>query len=252
MVRQENFGLQLENILVDKDLFKGDYPYKSTGNILKKGYHEERILCYDFKRPDKFTFKQLLNLKGVHERFIDNIVFNIEQKNIKARIQEVNQLAFYEFFAQMENHNIDIVRFFTKAKSAWNLKHIQLKSAKHQLSNETQRRMEKLINKRYANHMEHRFQRFVMLVFEEENPFVEKDIFETSFKKAWEYIGHVEPEIIKRNADIEKTKDLLPKMDMICIVRIEYEMNNKKKHLIIVYPYITIEDFLNRLEHSVI
>ena len=244
----ENFGMEVSEKYFPLEIDTGDYPYKSTGNIIKSERKKDRVKYYDFRKPDKFSLIQLNNMMKIHEIFIDNVMFNIKEKSgsFKARIRSIDQFAFYELFDGIKNLKTDIVKFDSGSYKSPVESVLELKSSPNKLSNEGMASLKNFMEKRFSID----YQYTVFVIYGKENPFVEQKIFEISFKKAWETVTHVEPEIIKKNADFNHVSTLLPEYDMICIIEIEYENNSEKGKMTIVYPYITIENILTKLSDN--
>jgi flagellar motor switch/type III secretory pathway protein FliN len=243
----ENFGMEIIETKFPEDMNINEYPYKSTGNVIKKDRNDHRTKLYDFRRPDRFSMLQLDNLMKIHERLIDNIIFNsnLLKNDLKARIKTVDQLAFYELYDSMKKFKIDKLKFNDGLYKAPFGNLIELKSAENKLSDEVR----KWVNRLTEDIKDYSF--YLLLLYSKENPFTEKNIFEVSFKKAWEIVTHAEPEFSNKNLDFENASKIIPQNDMICIVEIEFEYESKKGSVTIVYPYITIEHVLTKLSKRI-
>lgn len=242
-VIREYLGIEITEVNFPIDFKIIDYPYKSTGNVIKNERKTNDIKHYDFCKPDKFSLLFLNNLMRVHERFIENVIFNnkSETDNISAKIKFIDQLAFFETFDEMKTLMIQIVKMNRGTFKKPIENNIELQSSPHKISDDTRKWFDKMINS--IND----FDLNILLLYHETNPFIEKEIFENSFKKAWETVTHVEPEMKELNVDFEAASMIIPKNDMICIIDFEYEYGRVKNNFKIVYPYMTIEYVIPKL-----
>ncbi|MCG8568887.1 MAG: FliM/FliN family flagellar motor switch protein [Spirochaetes bacterium] len=242
-VRDENFVFYTTSVIGLKDLESALYPYKSTGNILKDDQDDLNYKLYDFMRPDKFSLRQITNLCKIHSRLINNVSFN-SKNPLKARIKSVDQLTYEEFWKQAKSFKVDQYKFYQGKSKVKIGNFVNLESADYKL---TQKEIDQ-INK-FCQPL--RVQDFYfLLVYQQDNSFTNKDIFEISCKKAWEFVGHIEPDLVQKAVSLEKILQIIPPKDMICIVEIDYEEKGKKGKLVVLYPYITIEDTLPALEEA--
>lgn len=243
----EKFGLEIDEVSIPEQMQVERYPYKSTGNILKADRKGKKVKLYNFKTPDVFTLKQIVNLNRIHERFIDNFLFNAKAKDISLRVTNVDQLAFHELFEHMKDNKINVLNFGSGNKEPKKMDLVELESTPKKLSDDTVNWIKDNIIEKVGTI----FQK-ALLLYTDESSVVKKDIFEISLKKAWEYIGHVEPEVAVQNASFTEATSIIPKYDMITIACLEVVEKGTKSTVTLVYPYTTIEDLLPKLQEVVI
>jgi flagellar motor switch/type III secretory pathway protein FliN len=102
----ENMGLRLTSVTAAA---AGGAEFRTTGNLLDGSYSAEKLVDYDFSRPDFFTRRQILALEDIHKDFLRSLASAAPGKFSGMRLTAVDQLNFQEYLEALAADGESIV-----------------------------------------------------------------------------------------------------------------------------------------------
>lgn len=212
----------------------------STGDIAPEQIEQEedkhKIKVYDFRSPQKFSKDHIRTLEMIHDNFariLSNYLTGQIRKNVKVKIETVEQITYEEFIHSVQNPTImtlfkmpplnGTILFETNLDFSYQVLDILLGG-----TGERKKTTKEItdIDKNIMYHI--------------------SDGIISNLKLAWEDIIHVEPEIegIETNPAINQT---LAPNEPVALVTFSVEMGKSTTFINLCIPYISIEKLIDKL-----
>lgn len=212
----------------------------STGDLEPEQIVQEedkhKIKVYDFRSPQKFSKDHIRTLEMIHDNFariLSNYLTGQIRKNVKVKIETVEQITYEEFIHSVQNPTImtlfkmpplnGTILFETNLDFSYQVLDILLGGTGER------KRTGKEITDIDKNIM-----------------YQITDGMISNLKLAWEDIIHVEPEIesIETNPAINQT---LAPNEPVALVTFSVEMGKTTTFINLCIPYISIEKLIDKL-----
>ncbi|NLK23502.1 MAG: flagellar motor switch protein FliM [Clostridiales bacterium] len=212
----------------------------STGDLEPEQIEQEeekhKIKVYDFRSPQKFSKDHIRTLEMIHDNFariLSNYLTGQIRKNVKVKIETVEQITYEEFIHSVQNPTImtlfkmpplnGTILFETNLDFSYQVLDILLGGTGER------KRTGKEITDIDKNIM-----------------YQITDGTISNLKLAWEDIIHVEPEIeeIETNPAINQT---LAPNEPVALVTFSVEMGKSTTFINLCIPYISIEKLIDKL-----
>ena len=212
----------------------------STGDIepeqMQKEEEKHKVKLYDFRSPQKFSKDHIRTLELIHDNFariLSNYLTGQVRKNVKVKIETVEQITYEEFIHSIPNPTIltifkmpplnGTILFETNLDFSFHILDILLggsgerKTESDEISDIDKNIMFRSINEMIQN-----------------------------LKLAWEDILTVEPEVesIETNPAINQT---LAPNEPVALVSFSVEMGQSTTFINLCIPYLSIEKLLDKL-----
>ena len=212
----------------------------STGSLepdeLQKEEEKHKVKVYDFRSPQKFSKDHIRTLELIHDnyaRIISNFLTAQLRKNVKAKIETVEQITYEEFIHSIPNPTImtmfrmppltGTILFETNPQFSFQIIDVLLGGTGERNT----------VSKEFSD--------------------IDKNIMMqitsgmiSNLKLAWEDILNVEPEVesLETNPAINQT---LAPNEPVALVTFSVEMGKSNTFINICIPYLSIEKVLDKL-----
>lgn len=212
----------------------------STGDIepeqMQKDDEKHKVKVYDFRSPQKFSKDHIRTLELIHDNFariLSNYLTGQVRKNVKVKIETVEQITYEEFIHSVQNPTIltifrmpplnGNILFETNLEFSFQILDILL-GGSGERKNES---------KEISDIDKNIMYQFVSGMID-------------NLKLAWEDIMHVEPEVdmIETNPAINQT---LAPNEPVALVSFSVEMGKTTTFINLCIPYLSIEKLLDKL-----
>lgn len=212
----------------------------STGDIepeqMQKDDEKHKVKIYDFRSPQKFSKDHIRTLELIHDNFariLSNYLTGQVRKNVKVKIETVEQITYEEFIHSVQNPTIltifkmpplnGTILFETNLDFSFQVIDILLggsgdrKNEIKEISDIDKNIMFQFVSGMIGN-----------------------------LKLAWEDIMHVEPEVemIETNPAINQT---LAPNEPVALVNFSVEMGKTTTFINLCIPYLSVEKVLDKL-----
>jgi len=212
----------------------------STGEIspdeVTKEEEKQKVKPYDFRSPQKFSKDHIRTLELIHDnyaRIISNYLSVQIRKNVKARIESVQQITYEEFVHSVPNPTI--LTIFKMPPLSGSI----LFETNPQFVFEI---VDVLLGGRGSS-------KFVAREFTDIDKNIIKQINKgliSNLKLAWEEVLHVEPEIEGLETNPALNQTLAPN-EPVALITFYVEMGKSSTFINICIPYLSIEKVLDKL-----
>lgn len=212
----------------------------STGELepeqVPKEDEKHKVKLYDFRSPQKFSKDHIRTLELIHDNFariISNYLTGQVRKNVKVKIETVEQVTYEEFIHSVQNPTIltlfkmppltGTLLFETNPEFSFQIIDILLGGTGERKNN----------NKEFSD-----IDKNIMFQIVGE--------LLSNLKLAWEDILHVEPEIesLETNPAINQT---LAPNEPVALIVFSVEMGKSNTFINLCIPYLSIEKVLYKL-----
>jgi flagellar motor switch protein FliM len=255
VVIDENFGIKVTRVYNKPEI---NVPIRSSGYRVDPDSSRHKVKIYDYKRPDKFSLQEILNVENIHRLFLENLKLVIpEIKNYKTAC--VDQMTLVELLDSIkaEDNNYWIIE--TDPRPELNDIYYKAsgrkpgKSVLFQEGTINPSANNKDFLKWLDTYTEVILKRRIIIATALKSPLSNIKTMENvdelvliPLRNGWKNLANIHLKCIDINNDPEKAK-IVPNNDMIITVEIS-DKNDPESKLIIVYPYITIEPIINLLK----
>lgn len=212
----------------------------STGELepeqVPKEDEKHKVKLYDFRSPQKFSKDHIRTLELIHDNFariISNYLTGQVRKNVKVKIETVEQVTYEEFIHSVQNPTIltlfkmppltGTLLFETNPEFSFQIIDILLGGTGERKNN----------NKEFSDIDKN-------IMFQVVGELL------SNLKLAWEDILHVEPEIesLETNPAINQT---LAPNEPVALIVFSVEMGKSNTFINLCIPYLSIEKVLYKL-----
>jgi len=250
VIIDEYFGIEITKILYDLTADENSEA-RSTGYMIDKNAFQ--VKEYDFKKPDRFTFVQILKMKDIHNTALKNMKYLIPEINDYA-IRTVDQLAFFESFDLIKNDYIFSIintgyeyRSPDLAEKGNKRILIEKKDSLHKFDGNF-----KLTMDRFFESIKNRCSKEFLLCIKKHSVFSKinnedsiRQLIINPLRNAWKDFADIKTADIRISEDFNDAK-IIHEKDMIIIVLISSK--DMKNEMIIIYPFIFLENILESLD----
>jgi len=212
----------------------------STGEIspdeIPREEEKQKVKLYDFKSPQKFSKDHIRTLELIHDnyaRIMSNYLTGQVRKNVKARIESVQQITYEEFVRSVPNPTV--LTIFRMPPLSGSL----LFETNPQFVFEV---VDILLGGKGNS-------KFVAREFTDIDKNIIRQINKgliSNLKLAWEDVLHVEPEIEGLETNPALNQTLAPN-EPVALITFHVEMGKSSTFINICIPYLSIEKVLDKL-----
>lgn len=235
-------ALEIQRTSIPESLLAEHSNYQSTGNISNRKKQYDEVIYIDFRRPDNMSRISVRNMHRLNMMFAENLLYESENREADVRINRVDQLTFEEYLDTLKDRTVALVSFMPGKWSLHQNPIIELPSKASSMESVDSPGIRGMIQEAEKRGLSLP----VFVGYEEHRGLVTKDALESALKGAWDYVAHVEPEVIDMTCAEDRYRRIIAPQEMVCIV--EFEVNGKENGLIVVYPIMSIEELLPKLE----
>ena len=197
---------------------------------------KHKVKIYDFRSPQKFSKDHIRTLELIHDNFariISNYLTAQVRKNVKVKIETVEQITYEEFIHSVQNPTImtlfkmapltGTILFETNPQFSFQVIDVLLGGTGERQN----------VNKEFSD-----IDKNIMLQ-------VTSGMI-SNLKLAWEDILHVEPEVegLETNPAINQT---LAPNEPVALITFSVEMGKQTTFINLCIPYLSIEKVLDKL-----
>ncbi|MGG7176604.1 flagellar motor switch protein FliM [Clostridium paraputrificum] len=212
----------------------------STGELepdqLQKDEEKHKVKVYDFRSPQKFSKDHIRTLELIHDNFariMSNYLTAQVRKNVKVKIETVEQVTYEEFIHSVQNPTImtlfkmppltGTISLETNPQFSFQVIDVLLGGTGDRMS----------VSKEFSD-----IDKNIMLQ-------VTSGMI-SNLKLAWEDIIHVEPEVegLETNPAINQT---LAPNEPVALITFSVEMGKSNTFINLCIPYLSIEKVLDKL-----
>ncbi len=255
VVIDENFGIKITKVCNKPEI---NVPIRSSGYRIDPDSSRQKVKIYDYERPDRFSLQEILNIKNIHQLFLENLKLAIpEIKNYKTT--SVDQMTLVELMDSIKSQVNNYWIIETDPRPDLNDKYFKpfrTKPEKMVLFQEetiNPAAEDKDFLNRLDKYTEYTVKRQILIATTMESPLrniktmenVDELVLEP-LRNGWKNLANIHLKCVDIQNDPEKAK-IVPDNDMIITVEI-FDKNDPGSKLIIVYPYITIEPIIYLLK----
>ncbi len=248
LLYEEYFAIELTEIYYQPEI-EVKIPIRTSGFILDKNNPSLKI--YDFRKPDKFTFRQILRIKDIHNAALRNMKLLIPEIS-DYKIQNADQMRFDEIFPLIQsNYSYNIIYSSTIEKREETIFEnqiyvLQKEDFKYKVDNENIEYIKNVLSFRSGLNSKN------LIICRKKGSIFSKisgnssisELIAEPIRNGWKEIKDIRISEITETDDFEKIK-IIPPADMILIVTVGNEM--LKDEIIIIYPFIFLEFIIDML-----
>ncbi|MBN2544702.1 MAG: FliM/FliN family flagellar motor switch protein [Spirochaetes bacterium] len=250
VIIDEYFGIEITKMLFDLTADE-KIEARSSGYMIDKNAFQ--IKEYDFRKPDRFTFIQILKMKDIHITALKNMKYLLPEINDYS-VSTVDQLAFYEAIDLIKN---DYVYSIIKTGSEYRFPEllekgnkkiiIEKKDSINKFGDEYKKNME-----RFFEGIKNRCSKEFLICLKKHSALGKinnkdsiRELIINPLRNAWKDYADIKTADMLITDDFDRSK-LIPDKDMIIIVQISSK--EKGNEMIIIYPFIFLENILEALD----
>lgn len=235
-------AIEIQHTSIPQSLLADRGTFQSTGNAFKREKQFGKIYDLDFRHPDNMSRTSVSNMLRLNMMFAENLLHHAGKSKVEASVTRVDQVTFGDYIKTLRTRTVALMGI---RPGKWNLYKnpiIELPSTVTNMESVDSPDFRKMIQEAEKRN----FSLPIFIGYEEQTELVEKDTLELALKGAWEYVAHVEPEVIEIDCPVERYRNVIAASEMVCIV--EIKVDGRENSLIAVYPFVSIEDLLPKLE----
>jgi flagellar motor switch/type III secretory pathway protein FliN len=235
-------ALEIQHTSIPESLLAEHGNYLSTGNISNRKKQYDKVIYKNFRFPDSLSKISVRNMHRLNMMFAENLLHLSKNAEADVRISRVDQVTFEEYLDTLKDRTVALVSFIPGKWNMYKNTIIELPSTVSSMDSVDSPDFRAMIQE--AEKLD--FSLPVFVGYEEKRGLITKDTLELALKGAWDYVAHVEPEVIELTCTEDRYRRTIAPKEMVCIV--EFEVEGKENSLIVVYPIISIEELLPKLE----